>query len=244
MIQMTSILWMAMTLTIAFLLHQQKTTTEAFVVSSKSRIQPGNNKNTRSQRNSIRNNDNTQCEDNVLLLPLLEAELTKLKGDLGDSKDNNYDDDDQARSIQDLQEKIDNAKTAAEFGVRRVQAEFYDAFSNCDLQKMKSVWSDSDDVYCVHPGMERLEGSNAVMQSWEQIFVGYSNKSDEDDDDEAFGIVPSNVRVDICGRTAICACVEETGGGRLEALNIYRREGGAWKMVNHMASPTMMRFRT
>lgn len=241
MVQMTKILSMTMSFAIAFVFHQQITTTEAFVVCSTSRIQPGNNKNTRSQRNSIRNNDNTQCEDNVLLLPLLEAELTKLQGD---SK--NDDDDDQARSIQDLQEKIDNAKTAAEFGVRRVQAEFYDAFSNCDLQKMKSVWSESDDICCVHPGMERLEGSKAVMQSWEQIFVGYSSKQDEDDDDddEAFGIVPSNVRVDICGRTAICACVEETGGGRLEALNIYRREGGAWKMVNHMASPTMMRFRT
>mmetsp|Transcript_13705 Transcript_13705/g.38580 ORF Transcript_13705/g.38580 Transcript_13705/m.38580 type:complete len:287 (-) Transcript_13705:136-996(-) len=212
--------------------------------------------NSNSNSNSNSNNDpNTRLdkEDNVVLLPLYEAELAKLKGaaaaaNEGDTNDTTNDDDDDStvrQRISELEETIENARTAAEFGVRRIQAEFYDAFSSCDLETMKRVWSDSDDVCCVHPGMESLNGRDSVMRSWEQIFAGNSdgNGGEEDDDDESpFRITPSRVRVDVCGRTAICTCVEETNGGRLEALNVYRREGGTWKMVNHMASPTIMRL--
>ena len=180
---------------------------------------------------TVLNNDNTRedMEDNVLMLPLLEAELVKLKG--SSKKDNNN-----VQRIEELKDTIDNAKTAAEFGVRRVQAEFYDAFSTADFEKMSRVWSRSDDVCCVHPGMHSLQGITAVMDSWRQIFAGYAGS----DDQNAFKIRPARVKVDICGRTAICTCVEETNGGVLEALNIYRREDGSWKMVNHMASPVMM----
>eukprot|EP00532_Pseudo-nitzschia_australis_P003207 CAMPEP_0168192742 /NCGR_PEP_ID=MMETSP0139_2-20121125/18213_1 /TAXON_ID=44445 /ORGANISM="Pseudo-nitzschia australis, Strain 10249 10 AB" /LENGTH=257 /DNA_ID=CAMNT_0008116007 /DNA_START=100 /DNA_END=873 /DNA_ORIENTATION=- len=207
-----------------------------------------------SKRKSLLNNDNTreEMEDNVLLLPLFEAELAKLKGMVASRKSSNEGEpiDDAALSeelrdtqrIEELKETIENAKTAAEFGVRRVQAEFYDAFSTCDLQKMGNVWNNSDDVCCVHPGMESLQGYTAVMKSWTQIFMGSGGVQNDDDVDNAFHINPSRVKVDICGRTAICTCVELTNGGSLEALNIYRREGGTWKMVNHMASPTIMRL--
>ena len=168
-------------------------------------------------------------EDNVLLLPLLEAELVKLKGSEGDGTTD-------TQRIEELKNAIDDARTAAEFGVRRVQAEFYNAFSTADFHKMSDVWSRSDGVCCTHPGMHSLQGIDTVMDSWRQIFAGYAGS----DDKKAFKISPSRVKVDICGRTAICTCVEETNGGRLEALNIYRREGGSWKMVNHMASPVMM----
>jgi len=183
------------------------------------------------RRKSLLNNDNTRAdmEDNVLLLPLLEAELVKLKGSKSSL-------DEGAQRIQELTDEIDNAKTAAEFGVRRVQAEFYEAFSSADFEKMTGVWSTSDDVSCVHPGMQSLQGLNVVMESWKQIFAGYAGSEDE----EVFQIAPSRVKIDICGGTAICSCVEETNGGRIEALNIYRREGGSWKMINHHASPTIM----
>jgi len=184
-----------------------------------------------SRRRSILNDGNTRedMEDNVLLLPLFEAELIKLQRD-EDSKEA------QRIRIQDLKTIIDDAKTAAEFGVRKVQSEFYDAFSTADYDKMSGVWSRSDGVCCAHPGMHSLQGITAVMESWRQIFAGY----DGSDDKHSFQIKPSRVKVDICGRTAICTCVEETNGGRLEALNIYRREEGSWKLINHVASPVMM----
>lgn len=163
-------------------------------------------------RGSASNND----ADPVLQLPLLEAELGTCQ---------------EKKCQSELKEEISNAKTAAEFGVRRAQLEFYDAFSNQDLDAMKKVWSDSDDVRCVHPGMESLSGVDAIMKSWSQVFQA-----------EAFSIQPERVKIEICGATAVCSCVEGTpNGGKLEALNIYRREGGNWHMTLHMASPIVMR---
>jgi ketosteroid isomerase-like protein len=219
---------------------------------------------------SVSAKDNTQ--DDVILLPLLEAELVKLKASVASATtneetlvkegllDDDDDDDDDVpisseisnnnnnKRIQELEEKIDNARTAAEFGIRKAQTEFYDAFSNQNFKMMEDLWSHSDDVCCVHPGMESLQGYDDVIQSWKHIFVGFSRVGDDDDDDDddivaeiLFNIEPSRVKIDICGRTAICKCVEKVNGGKLEALNIYRREDGRWRMTMHMASPTVMR---
>mmetsp|Transcript_8421 Transcript_8421/g.11068 ORF Transcript_8421/g.11068 Transcript_8421/m.11068 type:complete len:202 (+) Transcript_8421:113-718(+) len=151
--------------------------------------------------------------DQVSQLPLLEAELASCQ---------------EMEKREELQGQIDDAKISAEFGIRRVQSTFYDAFSNQDLTAMAEIWSTSQDVRCVHPGMPSLMGNELIMQSWEQIFSP----------GQAFTIQPSLSKIDICGQTALCSCVEETpGGGKLECLNVYRREDGAWKMILHMASP-------
>jgi ketosteroid isomerase-like protein len=159
-------------------------------------------------------------EDAVAQLPLLEAQLATLR----------HTDD----GRHELEEKISNAKMAAEFGVRKAQADFYAAFSSADVEAMGKVWSSNKslNVRCVHPGMESLNGKEMIMKSWAQIF---SNES-------SFTITPLRTHIDICGQTAICSCVEETpGGGNLEALNVYHREGGTWCMTLHMASPIAMR---
>jgi ketosteroid isomerase-like protein len=132
-----------------------------------------------------------------------------------------------------LKEGIDSAKTNAEFGVRKAQFNFYDAFTNQDLEAMKHVWSSAEDIRCVHPGMASMNGPETIMKSWAQIMQG-----------TGFTITPSRTRIDINGQTALCSCIEETpGGGMLECLNVYRREDGNWKMILHMASPivTMQR---
>lgn len=163
--------------------------------------------------------------DPVLRLPLMEAELAALEGDSkvtgGPS----------SPSRADLEESIDNARTAAEFGVRRAQVQFYDAFSTGNLDTMGAVWSEKSHVRCIHPGMSSLEGREEVMRSWAQILSGPMMEM-------GFTIEPSRVRIEICGRTAMCSCIEGTpGGGKLEALNVYQREEGGWRMTLHMASP-------
>jgi ketosteroid isomerase-like protein len=159
----------------------------------------------------------SDATDPVSRLPIMEAELAA-----------EVDDDKRAS----LMERIADAKTSAEFGVRKAQFTFYDAFTNQDVTAMRNVWSDADDIRCVHPGMASLDGPDIVMKSWAQIFEG----------GEAFSIQPSRTRIDVSGQTALCSCFEETpGGGMLECLNVYRREEGNWKMILHMASPVMIR---
>jgi ketosteroid isomerase-like protein len=154
-------------------------------------------------------------DDPISRLPLMEAELaSETDGD---------------KRVK-LKEGIDSAKTNAEFGVRKAQFNFYDAFTNQDLEAMKDVWSSAEDARCVHPGMASMNGSEIIMRSWAQIFM----------QGPGFAIKPSRTRIDISGQTALCSCIEETpGGGKLECLNVYRREDGIWKMILHMASPIM-----
>jgi hypothetical protein len=166
---------------------------------------------------SANNHDNDNNVDPVLRLPLMEAELATTKD---------------SHRIQKLEDEISNAKTAAEFGVRRAQVEFYHAFSHQDLHGMKQVWSHGEDVRCVHPGMESIHGLDDIMISWSRVFQG-----------EPLAIQPNRVKIDISGQTALCSCIEETpNGGQLEALNVYRREGGKWRMTLHMACPIVMRI--
>ena len=160
-----------------------------------------------------------QIDDPVLRLPLMEAKLATMTPDDADKSK--------------LISEISDAKTAAEFGVRRAQLEFYDAFSNSDFDAMDNVWSKISHVRCVHPGMSSIEGRDKVMESWKQIMQG-----------EGIQIRPDRARVEIHGLVAICSCVEISGGGSeasLEAINIYKREGSRWCMTCHMAGPVVMR---
>jgi len=190
-------------------------------------------------------NKSVSAEDNniddVMLLPVLEADLARLKVS---SSSSTAKDEEGGQVlvdvIKELEEKIDNAKTAAEFGIRKTQSEFYDAFSNQNLQQMTEVWSRCDDVNCVHPMGKKLQGNDVVMQSWKQIFSGVQRSEVDEKTEENFRIVPSRVEITICGQTAICSCVEEVKGAKLEAVNIYRREDGKWRMTMHMAAPRMM----
>jgi hypothetical protein len=171
-------------------------------------------------------------QDPVVRLPLMEAELAILRED--SSNDRNQ------QKQQALQEDIANAKTAAEFGVRKAQLEFYDAFSRGDIELMGRIWSRQSHVRCVHPGMNSLEGRDNVMASWRQIF----QSGGDGKEDDLFEIEPIRSHVEVHGLIAMCSCVEKTkGGGNLEALNVYRREEGAWKMTLHMASPTIISLR-
>ncbi len=181
--------------------------------------------------------------DPVLRLPLMEAELATLLEKRRSSSDDSTQDD---INFEELQNAIADAKTAAEFGVRKAQLEFYDAFSSGNIKKMDEVWSKESHVRCVHPGMSSLEGRDKVMSSWKQILMsgggGRNDADDDDDDDEpVFNIEPTRSRVEVHGLIALCSCIEKTeGGGNLEALNIYKREEGTWKMTLHMAGPIAM----
>lgn len=170
--------------------------------------------------------------DPVLRLPLMEAELDSIMTTTMTTTESDDTDD----LVHRLREEIGNAKTAAEFGVRRAQVDFYGAFSAQDVERMRAVWSDDgEDVRCVHPGSAGIHGKAAIMESWEQIFQ----------QGEPFDVDPDRVTIEICGKTALCSCLENTpNGGKLEALNVYRREHGRWRMTLHLASPifaTMIR---
>src|SRR3954447_7907704 len=46
---------------------------------------------------------------------------------------------------------------------------FYDALEAGDVDLLMQVWSDDDEILCIHPGGPRLVGHHAIAASWREI---------------------------------------------------------------------------
>lgn len=167
--------------------------------------------------------------DPIVQLPIWDAQMERMLLAESDENIKNEEGRIAKKTMEELRQKIDQTRILGELGVRSAQVNFYDAFVKSDLDLMKNVWSSSDDSQCIHPGMSCVQGLDAIMESWAEIFRGGNT----------FPIVPSDTSINICGSTAICRCVENVGETSIECINIYKRENGDWKMTLHMASATI-----
>ena len=111
---------------------------------------------------------------------------------------------------------------------------FYAALERRDIDEMEACWSHEDDVACAHPGWHRLDGWDEVSRSWSAIFAN----------SRAWRVHCEGARAVASGELAVVFCVEnlEAVGGhgdpaRMQATNVFRKEGGVWKMIHHHASP-------
>jgi ketosteroid isomerase-like protein len=46
----------------------------------------------------------------------------------------------------------------------------YEAIAQGNLDALMAVWSDDEEIVCIHPTGQRMEGQAAVRQSWRAIF--------------------------------------------------------------------------
>ena len=116
---------------------------------------------------------------------------------------------------------------------------FYEALDRRDLEAMMAVWSEDEEILCVHPMGPRLTGQDQVRTSWAKLFSG----------DTAARVHISH-QVAITGMMIAVHSVQENftlegeQGQRLEdrpapivATNVYLRMGAGWRMIVHHASP-------
>jgi len=115
--------------------------------------------------------------------------------------------------------------------VLNANLEFYRAFTNRDAAAMDALWAREAPVVCVHPGWTPVAGRASVLQSWRDILANPEAPHVMCHDDRAF----------LYGDVATVLCEEELDSGHLVATNIFVREGGAWRMVHHQASPIVAR---
>ena len=52
-----------------------------------------------------------------------------------------------------------------------VEAQFYEALQRGDLERLMAVWSDDDEVVCVHPGGPRVVGHGAIRATFDAMFA-------------------------------------------------------------------------
>jgi len=119
--------------------------------------------------------------------------------------------------------------------VTEANVAFYDALTNRDLAAMERLWFPADWVECVHPGMPRLRGWEAVHESWAVLFATAA----------ALMVAPTDVHVRLVGDVAWIGCEERIANwneGKMlssmaHATNVFVRHDDQWRMVVHHASP-------
>ncbi len=114
--------------------------------------------------------------------------------------------------------------------------QFYRALSLADLSAMTRLWVNTPDAVCQHPGSAPLYGWDAIYASWRSIFEHQG----------PLRVWATDVRVRVFGQTAEVTCLENVDTGQVagsgilqtRATNLFRRVGGAWKLLEHHAAPT------
>ena len=137
--------------------------------------------------------------------------------------------------------KLGEGKMAAEDEVRAAAEQFYSALNgvlNGDAGSMVHVWSQSGDVTTMHPIGGRQVGWDEVWSSWQQVAGIASGGSVALGDrlirvigDAAYELGTENVDATLAGNPV---------RREVRVTNIYRREGGAWRIVHHHADALEM----
>jgi ketosteroid isomerase-like protein len=115
-----------------------------------------------------------------------------------------------------------------------VEAAFYDALQNGDIEKLMACWADEDEICCIHPGGPRVVGANAIRATFEAMFANGSIRA-----------WPEKVRKTVSIASSVHNLLERvevlTPSGPTQAwviaTNVYHRTAQGWRMVAHHASP-------
>ena len=115
-----------------------------------------------------------------------------------------------------------------------VEAQFYEALREADIDKLMALWHDDDEAICVHPGGPRVVGVRAIRVAFEAMFSNGSIRA-----------WPERVRRVHSLEAAMHNLVERielhteegTRTGWVLATNVYLKTAQGWRIVAHHASP-------
>jgi ketosteroid isomerase-like protein len=115
-----------------------------------------------------------------------------------------------------------------------IEASFYEALQNADIEKLMACWADEDEIVCVHPGGARLVGAGAIRATFEAMFSNGSIQAR-----------PERVRKVESLASAVHNVLERielmTAQGPhhawVVATNVYHKTAQGWRLVAHHASP-------
>lgn len=115
-----------------------------------------------------------------------------------------------------------------------IEQQFYEALQRGDIEKLMAVWSDDDEVTCVHPGGPRVLGVAAIRAAFEAMFAN-----------GPIDVHPEKVRRLETQTSAVHSVLERiqmlgSDGPQLAyviATNVYVKSTLGWRLVTHHASP-------
>jgi ketosteroid isomerase-like protein len=116
-----------------------------------------------------------------------------------------------------------------------VEQQFYEALQHGDLDRLMAVWSDDDEISCVHPGGPRMVGAAAIRLAFDTMFAGGVEVH----------VHPEQVRrlqTHGCAVHSVLEHVSDNAPGHVAqsawivATNVYVLTPQGWRMVSHHAS--------
>ena len=116
-----------------------------------------------------------------------------------------------------------------------IEAAFYDALQNGDLEKLMACWADEDDIFCIHPGGPRVVGATAIRATFEAMFANGGS----------IRAWPERVRKIVSVASSVHNLLERvevltpqgTTTAWVIATNVYHRTAQGWRRVAPHASP-------
>ena len=116
-----------------------------------------------------------------------------------------------------------------------VEAQFYEALREGDLDKLMALWADDDEVFCVHPGGPRVVGGQAIRVSFEAMFASSGRIHAQPERVRRLHSIDSAVH-NLVERIELHTD-EGLRTGFVVATNVYLKTAQGWRMVAHHASP-------
>ena len=115
-----------------------------------------------------------------------------------------------------------------------IEAQFYEALQQGDIDKLMACWADEDEIICVHPGGPRLVGSATIRGAFEAMFANGSIAARPEQVSKVESL--TSAMHNVVERIAVL-----TAEGQQEAFviatKVYQRTPQGWRMVAHHASP-------
>lgn len=115
-----------------------------------------------------------------------------------------------------------------------IEAQFYEALQQADIDKLMACWADEDEIICVHPGGPRLVGSATIRAAFEAMFANGNIAARPEQISKVESLTSAMHNV------VECVAVLSADGPQeafVIATNVYQRTPQGWRMVAHHASP-------
>src|SRR3989442_3438847 len=111
-----------------------------------------------------------------------------------------------------------------------IELQFYEALQQGDIDKLMAVWSDDDDIACVHPGGPRVIGAAAIRASFEAMFANGAINAHP----EKVRRVQSHSSADhsVLERVEVLS-KDGPQSAWVIATNVYLKTAMGWRLVAH-----------
>ena len=115
-----------------------------------------------------------------------------------------------------------------------VEAAFYEALLGGNLDALMALWAEDEEVVCIHPGGQRLDGLDAIRDGFAQLLGNGGLQIAAEVRHRWLGLscathsVIERLQIDVEGRLQ---------WGYVLATNFYVQTPAGWRIALHHASP-------